>query len=228
MEAEEFFADPVLDPPSGFFEAIVTGCFPGEQVVFFNFGVSPVDVIADTCDTTNFEASVTFQAPADEGEYNLFAFLAAETSSNPDIPDRPNRLLNTTYIVDADVIVVTGGDGAGSASAEALGRPSLATAGTGDRWPDFLTSVGFYRTFLALLALLVGIFFVWLWRRRREDEEQARVVRGEFDAASRPQHAHAGLTAVRGVGPTWPAVWAGPAVGRRTVEVSGAVGMPGP
>jgi hypothetical protein len=173
VEAEEFFADPVLNPPSGFFEAIVEGCFPGEQVVFFNVGVSPIDVIADTCDTTSFEASVTFQAPADEGEYNLFAFLAAETSSNPDIPDRPNRLLNTTYIVDADVVVVTGGDGAVGFSGGA-GPTFTATAGTGDRWPDFVTSVGFYRTFLALLALLVGIFFVWLWRRRREDEEQAR------------------------------------------------------
>ena len=90
VEAEEFFAGPLPSTaPSGFFEAIVKDAFRASRWCSINVGVSPIDVVADTCDTTSFEASVTFQAPADEGEYNLLAFLAAETSSNPDIPSRP-------------------------------------------------------------------------------------------------------------------------------------------
>ena len=171
VDRERFFADPYVNLPNADFDAVVQGCFPGEQVVFFNTGVTPNQSAVDTCDTVTFEARVTFQAPPDEGRYRLFAYLAAETSTNPDIPDRPFRLLRTTYLVDDDVVPVVpalnGGGGGGATF--------TSTAATGDRWPSFLGSAGFYRTFLALLVLLLGFFLVFLWRRRREEEEQADV-----------------------------------------------------
>ena len=176
VEDEIFFADPFVNLPESSFDAVVEGCFPGEQVVFFNTGPDPDESAVDTCDTVTFEARVTFQAPVDEGEYNLYAYLAAEESTNPDIPDRPSRLLQTTYIVDEDIIILDPGDGGIGLGDGAVAFTS--TSGSGVVWPSFLSLAGFYRTFLALLALMAGIFFVLLWRRRREEEEQVQSYAG--------------------------------------------------
>lgn len=164
VEDEILFADPETSAPGAPFDAVIEHCFPGEQVVFFNFGTDPDQSAVDICDETTYTARVTFQAPDDIGDYEIGAFLAAETSDNPDIPDRPYRFLRAMYFVeDVTFPIDTEGSPDGDSTA-------ISTVGSGDIWPSFLSSAGFYRTFLGLLALLAGIFFVFLWRRRREDE----------------------------------------------------------
>jgi hypothetical protein len=165
VEDEIFYAFPDTVALGGTFDAVVENCFPGELVVFFNFGVTPNDSDTDTCDLTTFTASVTFQAPLEVGEYEIGAFLDEGTSENPDIPDRPFRFLRADYTVVEDPLVIVPGSG----DVED-GPTAMSVGGSGGIWPSFMSSAGFYRTFLALFALIAGIFFVVLWRRRREDE----------------------------------------------------------
>jgi hypothetical protein len=167
VEAERLFADPETSAPGATFDAVLEECFPGERVFFLNLGEFPYQFAQATCDLVNYEARVSFQAPEEVGEYRIVAFLFAEESDNPDIPDRPNRILEAFYFVEdttVDLVPFPGGGGIDS------GAAVTPTGGSGDIWPSFMSSAAFYRTFFTLLAMMVGGFFVWLWRRRREDE----------------------------------------------------------
>jgi hypothetical protein len=167
-------------PDSGFpefrFTAMVTNCFPGERV-YFRIAIptwtEPADPVPPTgadvirrrsalCSEDTFTARVRFTAPAAEGVYPVTAFMAAEDDPNPDIPDRPDRLLVEEITVTTTIIVVpTDSD-----------PTVVTTAGSGgDSWSDVVFSMGVLRTFLGLLALLAAIFLVVLWRRRALSDE---------------------------------------------------------
>ncbi len=166
-------------PPRFNFTATVTNCFPGERVFFRvarSSWVPPLpsepqvpptgaDVIrrrSSLCSTDTFTAQVTFVAPLPAGVYPVTAFMPAEDDPNPDIPDRPDRLLVEYITVDATIVVVPQATGSDT---------DVFTTGVsgGDRWPNLGFSTAVYRTFLGLLALLLSLFFVVMWRRRDDD-----------------------------------------------------------
>ena len=182
VDDEEFTVSPDQGAPEYEFTATLLNCFPGETVIFSIAVPSwmppapPVppeapDVIesvsVDCPSVGALQVDHVFNAPIDFETYPVTAFMAAEDDPNPDIPDRPDRLL-VEYINVCDPCVPLGG---GSGGGEIGGGAAvIVTSGSSDIWPSFMSSAPFYRTFLALLALMAGIFFVWLWRRRREDE----------------------------------------------------------
>ncbi len=199
VDAEEFTVAPQQGAPGYQVTETLVNCFPGETVTLsiaaFTW-VPPAgppapqipptgsDLIASVdkvCpDSGGLQVSHTFTAPTVPETYPVTAFMAAEDDPNPDIPDRPDRLL-FDYITVCDPCIGIGGDvGSGELTG---GVTAVALTDTsGDIWPSFMSSAPFYRTFLALLALMVGGFLVWLWRRRREDE---RLV-GDYRSSAMP------------------------------------------
>ena len=63
---------------------------------------------------------------------------------------------------------------------DGISTSKVSPPSSGDWWPSFLSSSAILRTFLGLLALLAGIFFVVAWRRRRDEEEQTRPYPGRI------------------------------------------------
>ena len=63
---------------------------------------------------------------------------------------------------------------------DGISTSSVSPPSSGDWWPSFLSSSAILRTFLGLLALLAGIFFVLAWRRRRDEEEQTQPYPGRI------------------------------------------------
>lgn len=171
VDAEELLADPDEVALGGTFEAVVKGCFPGEpgesgeEVLFIDLGADPDLVAVGVCELPAFEARVTFEAPTEPGTYRIVALLPEQDPD--DLSGRPTRFLEAFYLVTDQVIDLGGGAAGGEVDGGAV---VVTTGGSDDNWPNFLSSAGFYRVFLALLGLMAGIFFVWLWRRRREDE----------------------------------------------------------
>jgi hypothetical protein len=187
VDAEEFTVAPQQGPPGYEFTETLVNCFPGETVTlaiavpgWIPPGDPPApqipptgsDLIASVdkeCPESGaLQVSHIFTAPTVPETYPVTAFMAAEDDPNPDIPDRPDRLLSD-YITVCDPCIGIGGEGGSGESAGAVVAVT-STGGSSDIWPSFMSSASFYRTFFALLALMVGGFFVWLWRRRREDE----------------------------------------------------------
>lgn len=162
-------ADPDEVAPNGTFDAVLTGCFPGETVTFYNLW--PSQTAQDICDATTYTASVPFNATTTTGTRYIVAYIPALNSPDPEVPDFPPRFLVATYQVRANLaLIATPGAGGGG-----TGSSTVSTSSSTDSWPSFAASWAIVRTFLALLALIAGIFFVLFWRRRREDEEQNRV-----------------------------------------------------
>ena len=161
-------ADPDEVAPNGTFDAVLTGCFPGETVTFYNLW--PDQTAQDVCDATTYTASVPFNATTTTGTRYIVAYIPSLNSPDPEIPDFPPRFIVATYhVVTTIALISTPGAGGGG-----TGSSTVSTSSSGDWWPNFAASLAIVRTFLALLALIAGIFFVVLWRRRREDEQQAQ------------------------------------------------------
>jgi hypothetical protein len=172
-------AEPDEVQTNAVFDAILTGCFPGETVTFFN--LQPYQQAQAICDDTTYTASVEFTASATTGTRFISAYIPALNSTDPDVPSLPPRLIFATYSVVTTIVVVpTSGTGEGT------GTSIVSPPSSDDWWPSFLSSSAILRSFLGLLALLAGIFFVVLWRRRREEEEQIQVPPGRIVPPTEP------------------------------------------
>lgn len=157
-------ADPDEVETNGVFQAILTGCFPGETVTFSNIG--PFQRAQDVCSDTTYTASVEFTASATTGTRFISAYIPPLNSTDPDVPDLPPRLVVARYSVVTTIVVVPApGNG------DDTWTSVVSSTSSTDFWPSFLSSSAILRIFLGLLALLAGIFFVVLWRRRKDDEE---------------------------------------------------------
>jgi hypothetical protein len=132
------------------------------------------------CDTTTFTAQVTFIAPRPTGVYPVTAFMPAEDDSNPDIPDRPDRLLVKRITVSTTII--------GGPSSNSSDTVVTAVGSRGDRWQDMVFSTGVLRTFFGLLAFLVAMLLVVLWRRRAEEDRIFGTPVGRGVPSSDSQH----------------------------------------
>lgn len=167
------FAEPDEVQTNAVFDAILTGCFPGETVTFFNF--NPYQQAQAICDATTYTAMVEFTASATTGTRFISAFIPALNSTDPDVPSLPPRIIFARYsVVTTIVIVPITGDNDGISTSK-VSPPS-----SSDWWPSFLSSSAILRTFLGLLALLAGFFFVLAWRRRRDEEEQTQPYPGRI------------------------------------------------
>ena len=90
-------ADPDEVAPNGTFDAVLTGCFPGETVTFYNLW--PSQTAQDICDATTYTASVPFNATTTTGTRYIVAYIPALNSPDPEVPDFPPRFLVATYQV---------------------------------------------------------------------------------------------------------------------------------
>jgi hypothetical protein len=172
---EELFVSDVAGLPGYPFTATLTGCFPGEPVEFSIYDEDdipsdpslpptgqPLEQQTEDCDLESLDAQVTFAAPSANGFYVVRAHMDPYVTVNPDVPDRVGSLdLDALIRVDENFIPL---DPTGSAPIE-----GATVAGSGDRWQDVVFSTGVLRTFFGLLALLVALLLVVLWRRRAED-----------------------------------------------------------
>lgn len=187
-DPEELIVSPQRGTPEFEFTATLVSCFPGESVTLAiaestweppppedpqvpPTGTNLFDSVVEQCPVEGaLQVSHSFRAPDKFLIYPVIAFMAAEDDPNPDIPDRPVRLL-VDFIQVCETCVPLEGIGSPTSGGNfSSGADVITTGGAGDIWPSFLSSAAFYRTFLALLALMVGFFLVWLWRQRREDE----------------------------------------------------------
>ena len=169
------------------FDAVLTGCFPGETVTFVNF--VPFQLEQAICDDITYTASVEFTASSTTGTRFIAATIPPLNSTDPDVPSLPPRAIFATYSVVTTIVIgpITGAN-------DGISTSRVSPPSSGDWWPSFLSSSAILRTFLGLLALLAGIFFVRgvATAPRRGGADPA--VSGPHHPTHGPAHSHTRLT----------------------------------
>lgn len=203
-DPETLVVTPQQGRPGFEFTETVLNCFPGEPVILAvavaawsppqddeplvpPSGADVIDRAVEACPEVGaLQVSSRFTAPNEVGIYPVIAFMAAGTGPTADVPDRPVRLLAEYIEVCNTCIPLQSIGGFTTGGNLDPGADVVTTGGAGDGLPSFLSSIAFYRTFLALLAVIVGFFLVWLWRQRREDERLSGTYGASGMAAADP------------------------------------------
>lgn len=115
-ETATLVVEPKIGPPGFTFTATVLNCYPGETV---EFRLDGGNLQTTTCDTTTFQATVTYQAPNAIGFYPVTATLlglpngpvgfrsAPQRVELPPIGERPLVLADEIQVIDEDVTTTT-------------------------------------------------------------------------------------------------------------------------
>ena len=85
------------------FDAVLTGCFPGETVTFVNF--VPFQLEQAICDDITYTASVEFTASSTTGTRFIAASIPPLNSTDPDVPSLPPRAIFATYSVVTTLVI---------------------------------------------------------------------------------------------------------------------------